>query len=500
MPQRSLPSTVAAVDLGSNSFHLVVARLVHGRLDVVDRLREPVRLAAGLDEDGRLDEDAKERALACLARFGQRLQDLPAGTVRAVGTNTLRRAREAGDFHQRAHEALGHPIEIISGSEEARLVYLGVAQDTHDDSSRRLVIDIGGGSTELVIGEGYDPIEANSLYMGCVSYSRSFFPTGKLTPKAFERAVLAARMELEPIERRYRELSWEKAIGSSGTALAIAAILQGQGWSKRGITREGLIALRQELLSCRRMDELRLPGLSANRAPVLPGGLAILIAAFEALGIDEMATSTWALREGLLHDLLGRFGEDDARDRTVEGFARRYHVDLAQADRVERTAASFLAQVSDSWSLDDELAGKLLGWAARLHEIGLTIAHAGYHRHGAYLVENSEMPGFARGDQALLAALIGRHRRKLVREELPPAPPGLKNKAVLRVLVLLRLAVLLNRSRSHEPLPLFRLEARKAWLALRFPEGWLDERPLTRADLEEEAERLAAVGIELECS
>ena len=498
MPQRSLPSSVAAVDLGSNSFHLVVARPAHGRLDVLDRLREPVRLGAGLDEDGVLSEEARERALACLARFGQRLRDLEAGAVRAVGTNTLRRARDSGDFLDRAHEALGHPIEIISGSEEARLVYLGVAQDTHDDDNRRLVIDIGGGSTELVIGEGHDPIEASSLYMGCVSYSRSFFPNGKITAKGLERAVLAARMELEPIERRYRKLSWERAIGSSGTILAIAAILQGQGWAKREITREGLVNLREQVAACRHIEDLRLPGLSANRAPVLPGGLCILIGVFEALGIQEMTVSTWALREGLLHDLIGRFGEDDARDRTVEGFARRYHVDLTQADRVERTAAALLVQVAESWSLQDELAGKLLGWAARLHEIGLNIAHAGYHRHGAYLVEHSEMPGFARGDQGLLAALIGRHRRKIGRAALPPPPPPLKNKAVLRLLALLRLAVVLNRSRSHELPPLCRLEAKKSSLCVRFPKGWLAARPLTRADLEEEVERLAAVGLQLE--
>ena len=498
MPQRTLPASVAAVDLGSNSFHLVVARPVHGRLDVVDRLREPVRLAAGLDSRGRLDAEARERALSCLRRFGERLEGMPEGTVRAVGTNTLRRARDSAEFLDLAHEALGHPIEIIAGAEEARLVYLGVAQDLTAVGGRRLVIDIGGGSTEIVVGEGYEVLDASSLYMGCVSYSRSYFADGKITPKAMEKAVLAARMELEPVESRYRKLAWGEAVGSSGTVLAIESILRGQGWSEQGIHREGLALLREAVLSVKRTEELRLPGLSANRAQVLPGGLAILVAAFESLGIERLRTSTWALREGLLHDLIGRFGEDDARDRTIEGFARRYHVDLAQADRVERTAAACLAQVAESWSLKQEMASKLLGWAARLHEIGLTVAHVGYHKHGAYLVENSEMPGFSRGDQHVLATLIGRHRRRFSREGLPIPTVALKQKAVLRLLALLRLAVLLNRSRSHEPLPLFRLTAKKMTVELSFPEGWLDERPLTRADLEQEAERWAAVGLSLQ--
>jgi exopolyphosphatase/guanosine-5'-triphosphate,3'-diphosphate pyrophosphatase len=457
-----------------------------------------VRLAGGLDAEGRLGGEARERALACLARFGQRLQDMPAGTVRAVGTNTLRRARNAREFLQSAGEVLGHPIEVIAGAEEARLVYLGVAQDLHADRGRRLVIDVGGGSTELVVGEGYDVLEASSLYMGCVSYSRTFFSEGRISSKGLERAVLSARMELEPLERRYRALDWEEAIGTSGTVLAIEGILRAQGWARRGVTREGLGKLREAVLGVKRVQDLRLPGLSATRAPVLAGGLAIVLAAFDALGLDALRTSTWALREGLLHDLIGRFGEDDARDRTIEGFARRYHVDLAQADRVERTAAACLAQVADAWGLKDEIAGKLLGWAARLHEMGLTIAHAGYHRHGAYLVAHSDMPGFSRQDQAVLAALIGCHRRKLARELLPPPPAPLKAKATLRLLSLLRLSVLLNRSRSHDPLPSFRLEARKSTLRLGFPPGWLDERPLTRADLDEEAHRLGSAGLTLE--
>lgn len=497
VPRRELPPVVAAVDLGSNSFHLVVARLAHGKLDVVDRLREPVRLAAGLDEEGRLRGDARRRALGCLRRFGQRLRDMPPGTVRAVGTNALRRATDARAFLHEATHALGHPIEVIAGTEEARLIYLGVAHDLHQGSERRLVVDIGGGSTELIVGAGLEPQDARSLYMGCVSWSERFFPNGRLSEKAFQRAVLAARVELEPLERRFSELASAQAVGASGTILAAEAVLRDRGWTESGIPREALETLCREMAGAGRVRDLKLPGLGAHRAPVLPGGLAILLATFEGLGIETMRTSQGALREGLLHDLLGRMGEEDARDRTISGFVQRYQVDQEQARRVERTVLRLLEQVAAEWHLEDDAAAKVLSWAARLHEIGLAVSHAGSHKHGAYLVGNADMPGFSRDDQELLATLIRFHRRKLPRSGLPAAPPNLRPKSSLRLCALLRLAVLLNRSRMQGELPVPRVTARKTALDVAFPNGWLDEHPLTRADLDAEIGYLATAGLRL---
>jgi len=498
VPAKRVPTALAAVDLGSNSFHLVVARVVQGRVEVVDRLKETVRLAAGLDATGSLAPDARERALACLRRFGQALAGLPPGAVRAVGTNALRRARDGSRFLVEAADALGHPVEVISGAEEARLIYAGVAQDRAPGTGRRLVIDIGGGSTELVIGQGREPRETASLFMGCVSWTERFFPKGTVARDSWKRALTAARLELEPLEEPFRALGWDEAIGCSGTLLAVESILVAAGWSARGIDRAALDKLEAALLDAGRVAEGAIPGLPEGRASVLPGGLVLLLAVFDALGLARIETSPSALREGLLGDLLGRITHEDVRDRTVDIFARRHGVDREQAERVERTALGALAQVAETWGLGDEAAENVLKWAARLHEVGLAVSHTGHHRHGAYLVTHSDLPGFSREEQALLAGLIRFHRRKLLPAELPPTVPPLPRRAPLRLTALLRLAVRLNRSRSRAPLPPLQLEARKSRLALQLPAGWLDDHPLTRADLEEEAQLLGKGGLSLE--
>jgi exopolyphosphatase/guanosine-5'-triphosphate,3'-diphosphate pyrophosphatase len=489
------PTLLAAVDLGSNSFHAIVARVVQGELLVVDRLRDTVRLAAGLSPDLKLSDEVTSRALECLAKFGQALATVPPGGVRAVGTSTLRRASNASAFLEEARRTLGHPIEIISGREEARLLYLGVAHSISDDAGRRLVVDIGGGSTECILGERFEPLVTDSLEMGCVAYTTRFFPDGEIKASALRTARTAARRELQPIERRYRTLGWDTCVGASGTIGAIAAILNETGWSKGGITLAGLQKLEKALLTAGKSSKLDLPGLRADRALVLPAGVAILGAVFEGLEIEHMASASGALREGVLYDLLGRIRHEDVRDRTVQRMAERWHADLEQAARVERTASALLRQVAQPWQLEESHARQLLGWAARLHEIGLQVAYSGYHKHGAYLAAHADMPGFSRDEQLLLADLIRAQRRKLTGlvRDLPPD----RAERTLRLALLLRLAVLLNRSRSSRALPPLGLTVDKARLVLTLPARWLEEHPLTDADLQAEGQELGDAGVKL---
>ncbi len=490
--------SVAAVDLGSNSFHMVVARVVDDtHFHIVDRLRERVALAAGLDEQHLLSDKAQARAVACLERFGQRLRELPLDRVRVVGTSALRQASNARAFLPAAQAALGHPIEIIAGTEEARLIYLGVAHSLADDRGRRLVVDIGGGSTECVLGERFSTLRTDSLNMGCVVYSLRFFADGKVRGEDFKRAEIAARLKLEPIERRYLESGWDSCVGSSGTILAIDALLRQHGWSDRGITLAGLRQLKKALITAGSTAKIAaMPGVQADRAGVLPGGVAILLALFEGLGIEQMATTGGSMREGLLYDLLGRIRHEDARDQTIRQFCVRYHVDMDQAARVERLALHCLDQVAAAWGIDPAIGNQLLGWAARLHEIGLSVAYSGYHRHGAYLVANSDMPGFSRADQDLLATMLLGQRKKLSREVFAALPPQ-ELELALRMCVILRLAVRLARSRSPRPLPPFTVAVKKSALELTFPADWIEGHPLTHADLVEEASKLQGVGFEL---
>jgi len=493
------PQTFAAIDLGSNSFHMIVCRLNDGDFHVEDRLRETVRLGAGLDEARCLTPQAQEIALACLARFGQRLRDMPNGAVRAVGTNTLRQAKNSAEFLAKAEQALGHPIEVISGVEEARLIYLGVAHSTGADEQRRFVMDIGGGSTELIIGEGFKPRYLQSLYMGCVTTTQKFFADGKITPKSVKLAELAARVELEPVQAIYRQLGWQQAIGASGSIRAVRDVARANGWSDEGITLESLKQIRDAMFAAGSIDKLQLKGLSAERAQVFPGGAIILLAAFKALGIERMQVSDGALREGLIHELLGRVQHEDVRNRAVANLARRYHVDLAQAKRVAKTAYALAAQVAHAWKLDLDEAKQWLEWGAKLHEIGLGIAHNQYHKHGAYIAEHADIEGFSRQEQLVLASLVLCHRRKFNTASFKRlAAHRAENAQTLAVL--LRLAVLLHRSRSPAPLPPIQLTPGEKRLTVNFPPGWLEDHRLTQADLEQEAALLKAADFALEFS
>ncbi len=491
-----LPSILAAVDLGSNSFRMVIARVVGGEIRPLDRLREGVRLAECLDQHRNLTAEGKNRALRCLKMFGQRLRDFPQGSVRAVGTNTLRKARNAGDFLDQAEDALGHRIEVISGQEEARLIFLGASHSLADGPARRLVVDIGGGSTEVVAGEVYEPIRAESLYMGCVGYTLGFFPGGKITPKRMRRAETAAQLEMRPIQADLRRLEWQSCAGASGTVNAVAEILRLSGWSEQGVTPYGLDKLRQAILAVDHVDRLELRGLKSDRAKVLPGGVAILGAVFESLGIERMTVSSGALREGVLYDLLGRMRHEDARDRTIQRFIEQYLVDVPQARRVEATALRLLDQVIDSWELDPDSSRAFLAWGANLHEIGISVAHGGFHKHGAYLIDHSDMPGFSVQDQKLLSLLVRGVRRKFPKALFAELPAATAQTAV-RLCVLLRLACLLNRDRSLRTLPELELTASRRKLRIAFRRGWLEHHPLTAADLQQERTFLKTAGVKL---
>ncbi len=491
------PEIVAAVDLGSNSFHLLVCRLHDGTLQTVDSLKEMVRLAAGLNEDSVLDNATQQRALACLERFGQRIRHLPHDSVRVVGTNTLRTAKNAQSFITRAEQALNHPIHIITGIEEARLIYSGVAYSLASSGAVRFVMDIGGGSTEYIIGTGNTPLEKESLYMGCVSVSQRFFKNGKLSRLAFDAAVLFAKQELEPVEQKFQRRHWHEAIGASGSLRAIARVLQAKNWSNNGITRAGLEQLVGYICHHGHINDLGLPDLDLERLPVFPGGVAIAYATFLSLGIEQMTVSDGALREGLIQDLLGRLYNHDIRTDTAKELAGRYHTDFAHAVRVHDTAKRLLRQLVDGGFLPaNETLCLLLEWAAIVHEIGRDIAHSQYHKHSAYIIEHGDLAGFSNQDKALLAAIIRSHRRKFSRARFQNLPEPWRWQAPFLCIVL-RLAVLLRRNRHDEPLPEFTLTANRNQISLTFPNHWLDLQPLTRADLSQEADYLKASGFNL---
>ena len=486
--RRSEPKILAAVDLGSNSFHMVVARLSHGQPKVIDRLREMVRLAAG--------EDRQEIALDCLSRFGERIRTIHADSVRVVGTSTLRKLGRSSNFVRQAAVSLGHPVEIISGIEEARLIYHGVIHTSPAVHGNQLVVDIGGGSTEIINGVGFEPSTMESLNLGCVGLSRSVFGNGKISRRRFSRARTAVQLELRPIRSRFRELPRERAIGASGTVRAAHAVLTGGGEAGPDITIKSLESLIEKLISVGRLDGLKMPGLSEQRKPVFPGGIAILIEIMSALKIDVMRVSDGALREGILYDMVGRLTDEDARVRTVRSVEGRFNIDIAQADRVETTAVLLLGQVGVAWKLDKKLDRQLLVWAARLHEIGLHISHSRYHRHGAYLLNNADLPGFPTGEQQILASLVGAHRSKLDRKSFAGIPRT-QARGVKRLAVLLRLAVLFNRGRAEVKLSELKFRAKGRRIFIEVSRAWLDANPLTWADLKREGEILDAAGIEM---
>ncbi|GLR63372.1 hypothetical protein [Marinospirillum insulare] len=489
---------VASLDLGSNSFHLLLARKVKGELSVIKRMGEKVQLAAGLDANNRLSEAAQQRGLECLKLMAPFLQGLSESQVTLVATNTLRAAQNAQEFIVRAEEILGFPIQIIAGREEARLIYVGVVNSNPKIPERRLVIDIGGGSTEFIIGEGKDPLLLESLHMGCVSYANRYFTSPEISADDFHKAYLAAGGELLHIQRRFRNKGWQLAHGSSGSMKTLSLIL-GKG-QFAPITLAGLKQLHRELLDTANTEQWLVYGIRPERVSLVPAGLAICLALFEALDITSMDYSDGALREGVLYELLGSGTEEDVRVRTVRSVSERFQIDSSQSHLVTTAALHAFDQVAYTWGLANPKWRNKLEWAANLHEIGLSVAHTQYHKHGAYLVGYADLAGFTRPQQQMLAVLIRCHRRKFSLAEFNHFSPEDQLK-LQRLARLLRLAVLLHPSRPETPFLDFRISIdnshSKEAMQITFAEGWLEEQPLLRNDLQAEANYLAEAGLEL---
>jgi exopolyphosphatase / guanosine-5'-triphosphate,3'-diphosphate pyrophosphatase len=493
--QQQSPQYLAAIDLGSNSFHLVVARIEDGHVHILDSLKEMVRLGGGLDKNGKLSEEARIRALSCLDRFAERVQKLPQGSVAAVGTNTLRQAKNSRQFLQSASEVLGHPISIIGGKEEARLVYLGVSHSLVAEDGKRFVMDIGGGSTELIIGEGFEPQHLSSLEMGCVSMSRAFFQNGKLCKTNWEKAGVAAHMELRPVRRDFREVGWISATGASGTIKAVGNIVKALRLDNYSITLDSLYEIRNRMIAAGHLKNLTLPGLDSDRQPVFAGGLAILIATFEALQIEIMQVSEGALREGLLYERLGRIQSEDTRLKTVSSVQLRFQISQKHARRVSLTSHRLFTACEKAWSL--RLAdAERLHWASSLHEIGLAVSLSGYQKHGAYLLANADLPGFSLEEQDWMSVLVRCHRKKISNNYFSGLPEK-DRKTALRLAILLRLAALLHRSRKDETAVIEQVVAGETDLTLQFVQYELINHPLQRISLEQEARYLKNVGFNL---
>ncbi|WP_322996374.1 Ppx/GppA phosphatase family protein [Castellaniella sp.] len=493
-----MDNRLASIDLGSNTFRLSIGRVVREgetvQVYTEDRMRELIALASGLDEHQRIRPDTVSQAIEALQRFGERLRGFDPANVRAVATNTFRVARNAAEIIPLAERALGFPIEIISGQEEARLIYLGVIQDLPPSKDRRLVIDIGGGSTEFIIGRGQTPLQLASLQLGCTTWSKQFFSRGQITKARMQRAIVAARSTIEPISRRYRHVGWQQAYGSSGTAKGLLAVLVENGFSQRDITLDGMQQLAAALIKVGQVHLQDWAGLKAERAPVLAGGLAIMIAAFLELGISHMGAGDGALRVGVLHDLLGRDSHHDQRDETVRQMGLRYQADAQQAEHVRQLALVFFDQLNlDTAHPQGAELRKALSWTAMLHEIGLAIARNHYHKHSAYVLENADMPGFSHDDQQLLAFLALGQQGKLAK--LRPYAP---TREQWLALCCLRLAVLLLRRReARDALPIH-LQAQGQAITLSVPDGWLSDHPLSSFMLKGEIDVWRKAGFTLE--
>lgn len=480
------PQEIAAIDLGSNSFHMVIARIVNGALQVLGRLKQRVHLADGLDSNNMLSEEAMERGIACLALFAERLQGFPEENVCIVGTHSLRQAANAEEFLKRAAKVIPYPIEIISGHEEARLIFMGVAH-TQPEKGRKLVIDIGGGSTEMVIGEDFDPLLVESRRMGCVSFARQFFPNAEISKDNFQRARLAAAQKLENMAWQYRIQGWQAALGASGSIKAAHEVLIALGEKDGLITAERLELLRNEVLKYKRFSELALPGLSEDRQAVFVPGLSILCGVFDALAIKQLRLSDGALREGVLYEMEGRFRHQDIRSRTARSLAEHYNIDHEQAYRVLSTVQQLYAQwMAQNSKLVHPQLEALLNWAAMLHEVGLSINHSGMHRHSAYILQNTNLPGFNQEQQLLLATLVRFHRKGVKLDELPRLTL-FKKKQYIPLIQILRLAALLNNQRQSTTTPeSLELETNGFHWILRFPQGYLQQNNLVQLDVEKE--------------
>lgn len=479
----------AVIDLGSNSFHMLIVRHIEGSVQTMAKIKRKVRLANGLDKNNQLSQEAMQRGWDCLSLFAERLQDIPASNIRIVGTAALRSATNVSTFIEKADRILGHPVEIISGEVEAATIYKGVAH-TSGGLGRRLVVDIGGASTELIIGKAFEAQALVSLPMGCVTWLDSYFHDRQLTQSNFDAAILAAKTTLHPILEKYTHLGWDVCVGASGTVQALQEIMLAQGMDEI-ITLSKLKRLQKQAMMAAHLEELEIDGLTLERALVFPSGLSILIAIFESLEIESMTLAGGALREGLAYDMIGEMHHSNIRQRTMASIQKRYQVDSEYGKQVSQVALELLEQCGGNTWVPEEQGAFLLKTAAELHEIGLSIDFKKGGEHGAYLLHHLDLPGFTRSQKHLLAELIRRYR-----EQLSPLPEqhALSTLSSKRLLRLLRIAVLLTHRRSSLLQPEFKLTAEDDSLTLNINQQWLDKNPLTLAELEIEANRQSDIG------
>lgn len=478
---------IAAIDLGSNSFRLEIGIFEDGHIRRVEYLKETVRQGNGLDADRLLSNEAMVRGWECLARFSERLSGFAPKHVRAVATQTLREAKNRDDFLVQAEKTLGFPIEVISGREEARLIYAGVVNLLPQSNEKRLVVDIGGRSTEMILGQGFKPKTMESYRVGSVKWSMKYFADGQFSPSSFEWAEVAAKAVLDEALALYPHAAWDVAYGSSGTIGAVSDVLHAAGWPEDIITREGLDWLKEKLIKAGRADALRLEGVKEDRKPVIGGGLAVLCALFDLMKIDTMHAAQGALRDGVLYDLVQREHSTDLRSAMVTALGNRFAVDKAQAERVQKTALKLFKSLQDKSSCDTDNAARLekkLNWAASLLEIGTRISHSDFHKHGAYILDNADLPGFSMSELHRLSQLILGHRGKLKKLELE-----LKNHEFMIQLLSLRMASILCHARRDPDLKGFSLkytDGTSSELVIQCKKSWVQLWPQSAHLLREE--------------
>jgi exopolyphosphatase / guanosine-5'-triphosphate,3'-diphosphate pyrophosphatase len=489
---------VAALDLGSNSFHLIIARADADDLVAVERLKEKVQLSRGAS-DGELTRAAIDRGLECIARLAQRLRCVDPARLVVVGTAALREAPNRELFLRPASTLLAHPIRVLDGDEEADLIFLGVSHALAASDARRLIVDIGGGSTEFCVGRSFAPDARASVGVGCVTLTDRCFG-GVSLAQGYVAARREALARLAPLAARWRAAkSGSDVYGTSGTIESVRGVLIANGINSTGeISRSGVAALERAIVERRWVSALGVPGLAPERVDIFPAGLAALAACMEALNIDAMEYVDASLQHGLLYDLVARRSPENVQARTIYGWQQRFRVDRAQAQRVRRAALSLLGGVAAEWELDDPAGAALLGWAADLHEIGLVVSPRQPQRHAAYLVENGDMPGFSADARRAIALLIRSQRGGLPMFALGSFGAA-GDARMQRLAVLLRLAVILERTRTDADSPAFTAEASADELRLSLDADWQANHALSRRDLEVECERLAALGIRLSC-
>lgn len=489
--QCSASPLYAVIDLGSNSFHMLITRLVADSVQTVDKVKRKVRLASGLDKDNLLSEQAILRGLECLSFFAERLQDIAPEHIRIVATATLRIAKNAQDFLVRAEQVLGHKVVLLSGEEEAQRIYLGVAH-TSEGAERRLVLDIGGASTEVVVGGAFDMDNAVSIDMGCVTFNNMFFHDGLLTSKNFSAAISHAKQLLAPIKNEFLALGWNKVVGGSGTMQALAELLMSRNQAAI-ITYDFLTELRNSLEHCQTIDGINIKGLLSERTPVIASGLSILIALFETLKIERLQLSSGALREGLLYEMLPDMRQVSIRSRTINSLCQRFHVDLHHANRVKKQAQKLLDSHATDWELEHNNIQQLLLASCVLHEVGLLLSYKYHAQHSAYILKHADLPGFDQAERQLLVLLVQYYKGDIDPEALTEISL-VSEKIIYRLLIIVRLSAVLCRRRRDDVLPDYHTRVSDSSIELCLPENWLSTHPLLADELLQENNQLAKLG------